>query len=305
MAAFSDPPEILPAPPKAPMRIALALLVLLAAAPAQAQRAYDQAVLAALLERDAPVPDRPVRYKRYRIQHPSGNSVLARHELYHEIGEGNRDLGRARMALAQLLGQPDVTTLRTGDSVVLPDRPGDFELSPIAYAPYPRSWPGAGEIDRAVVVDLTTQTWAAYAGGRLLRWGPSSTGKVSTPTPTGRFTMRWRELERESTEAPEGETWLMRYVMNIHAARGIHLHQYNVVPTGAPEGHGCIRMVETDARWLWGWTGGSQTTPGTVVIVQGETPSAAPERFVEGRYGPERRMVTLPADPMSVPRGDR
>lgn len=283
----------------------LAVLAVLAVAPVQAQRAYDQATLAAILDRDADYPDRTVRYHRYQIEHASGNSVLARHELYQVLGEGNRDLGRARLGIAQLLGQPDVTTLRVGESIVLPERPHDFDLSPLAYAPYPRDWMGAREIERTVVVDLSTQTWAAYAGGTLRRWGPVSTGKVTTPTPTGRYFMNWRALERESTEAPEGETWLMRFVMNIHAARGIHLHQYHVVPSGPPEGHGCIRMVTSDARWLWGWTGGEQTTPGTVVIVQGQTPSTTPIRFWNGPDGPERVMVELPAAPMSVPRGDR
>jgi len=288
------------------MRRLLAFAVLVAAAVApHAQRAYDQAALASILERDTAVPDRPVQYKRYRLEHPSGNSVLARHDLYEEIGEGDRDLGRARLAISQLLGQPDVTMLRTGDSLVLPARPSDFDLAPIAFSPYPWTWDGATAVDRLIVVDLTSQTWAAYGRGWLLRWGPVSTGKAETPTPTGRYTMNWRALERESSEAPPGETWLMRYVMNIYAVRGIHLHQYNVVPSGPPEGHGCIRLVTSDAQWLWDWTGGDTTTPGTVVIVQGTTPTAAPVRFVDGPSGPERAMVTLPDDPMAVPRGDR
>ncbi len=285
---------------------ALALLAVLLVAPAvQAQRAYDQAALAAILGRDTAVPDHPIRYKRYRLEHPSGNSVLARHDLYEAIGGGDRDRGRARLAIAPLLGQPDVTMLRTGDSIVLPARPDDFDLAPLAFAPYDRSWPGAAEIERAIVVDLTSQTWAAYGQGQLLRWGPVSTGKASTPTPTGRYTMNWRAMERESSEAPPGETWLMRYVMNIYAVRGIHLHQYNVVPSGPPEGHGCIRLVTSDAQWMWNWTGGDTTTPGTVVIVQGTTPTETPVRFIEGSDGPERAMVSLPPDPMAIPRGDR
>ncbi len=288
------------------MRTLLLLLAAVAVAgPATAQRAYDQAVLASLLERDGAVPDRPIEYRRYRIEHESGNSILARHDLYDQLGEGNRDLGRARLVISQILGQPDVTTLRIGESIILPARPADFDLAPLAYAPFPRDWPGAAAIERAVVVDLTTQTWAAYDHGVLTRWGPASTGKASTPTPTGRYTMNWRQMERESTEAPPGETWRMRYVMNIYAVRGIHLHQYNVVPSGPPEGHGCVRLVEADARWLWDWTGGETTAPGTVVIVQGTTPTSTPVRFVDGPSGPERVMVSRPADPMAVPRGDR
>ena len=298
------------------MRLLLAALALIAV-PASAQGTYDQSVLGSLLEREAPLPDAPVDYALWRVEHPTGNSLYARHELYLAVGEGDVTLGRQRLALAQLLGQPPATSLRIGDTIVLPARPADFDLSPLAYAPYPRTWPGAAEIDKAVVVDKTTQTWAGYADGQLVRWGPASTGAAATPTPVGRFTMNWRALERYSSEAPPGERWFMRYVMNIHAARGIHLHQYDVVPTGPPQGHGCIRMVTSDAEWLWDWSDGWQTTagpgalggrptgPGTLVIVQGTEPDGAPRRFVDGDDGPERVAVTLPSDPLAVPRGDR
>lgn len=293
----------------------LALLLFLA--PAALAQTYDQSVLSAILDREAQLPTAPVEYAVWRVEHSSGNSVLARHALYEAIGEGDPHLGRARLALAQLLGGPPPADLMSGDSLILPARPEDFDLAPLAYAPYPRYWPGAREIDRVVVVDKTTQTWAAYEHGRLVRWGPASTGAAETPTPTGRFTMNWRQLERASTEAPPGETWLMRYVMNIHAGRGIHLHQYDVVPTGAPEGHGCVRMVTSDAEWLYAWSSGWQTTAGegalngrvtgegTLVIVQGTEPEGPPERFVLRPSGPVRVSVILPPDPLAVPRGDR
>ncbi len=285
--------------------------------PAAAQGSYDQAVVDLLLEREAPLPDAPVRYAVWRIEHPSGNSVLARHALYEAVGEGDAVRGRERLALARLLGAPPVGDLMLGDTLVLPVRPRDFDWNALAYAPYPSEWPGAAGIGKAVVVDKTTQTWAAYADGRLERWGPASTGAAETPTPTGRFTMNWRTLERESSEAPPGQRWLMRYVMNIHHLRGIHLHQYDVVPTGPPQGHGCIRMVTSDARWLYRWSDGWRTTagrgslggrptgPGTLVIVQGTEPTGAPVRFTGGPDDPERVMVALPPDPMAVPRGDR
>ena len=272
-----------------------ALALFASAAPAQT---YDQSVLAAVLEREAPLPDAPVEYAVWRVEHESGSSVYARHALYLAVGEGDVAPGRRRLALAQLLGQPGPDALLLGDTLVLPARPADFDLSPLAYAPYPRHWPGAVGIDRAVVVDKTTQTWAAHEAGRLVRWGPASTGAAEMPTPVGRFTMNWMALERESSEAPAGETWLMRYVMNIHAARGIHLHQYDVVPTGSPQGHGCVRMVTSDARWLYEWSSGGQTTrgegalggrvtgEGTLVIVQGTEPEGPPERFVMRPGGP-------------------
>ena len=293
------------------------LALFLALTPAALAQTYDQSVLGRVLEREARLPDAPVEYAVWRVEHESGNSVLARHALYQAVGEGDARLGRDRLALAQLLGGPPPERLAVGDSLVLPARPKDFDLAPLAYAPYPRYWPGASDVGKAVVVDKTTQTWAAYDDGRLARWGPASTGAAETPTPTGRFTMNWRQVERESTEAPPGETWLMRYVMNIHAARGIHLHQYDVVPTGAPEGHGCVRMVTPDAEWLYEWSSGWQTTAGegalggrvtgdgTLVIVQGTEPDGPPERFVMRAHGPVRVSVVLPPDPLVVPRGDR
>ncbi len=298
------------------MRLLVPLLILLAA-PAVAQGSYDQRVVGELLEREAPLPAEPVRYAVYHVEHASGNSVLARHALYRQLGDGDVPLGQQRLGLAQLLGGPPAGRLTTGDSLVLPARLADFDLSPLAYSPFPLDWPGATAIAKAVVIDKTTQTWAAYESGRLARWGPASTGAAATPTPSGRFTMNWRTLERESSEAPAGQRWLMRYVMNIHHLRGIHLHQYDVVPTGPPQGHGCIRMVTTDAEWLYGWSDGWQTTagpgslggrptaPGTLVIVQGTEPTGAPVRFTMADGRPERVAIVLPSDPLAVPRGDR
>ena len=283
----------------------LALALLLVASGAAAQT-YDQDVLGALLDRPGWVPEAPIPYAVYRVQHESGNSIRARHELYHVVGEGDVERGRQRLAIAQLFGYPPAGELRLGDELVLPARPRDFDLGALAFAPYPPIWTGASGVEKVVLVDKTSQTWAAYASGHLVRWGPASTGAARTPTPTGRFTMNWREMERESTEAPPGETWLMRYVMNIHARRGIHLHQYDVVPSGPPEGHGCVRMVEADARWLWAWSdAATRSRAGTTVIVQGSEPAGTPLRFVDGPDGPRRALVALPADPMRVPRGDR
>lgn len=278
---------------------------------------YNQTVLGALLEREAPAPERPVTYAVYHLDHPSGNSIRARHALYRWAGEGDVDRGRERLALTQLIGEPPVEDLMHGDSLILPTRPEDFDHGSLAYAPYPRFWRGAEEIPKAVVVDRSTQTWAGYENGQLRRWGPASTGAAETPTPVGRFTMNWRVMERISSESPPEEEWLMRYVMNIHESRGIHLHQYDVVPTGTPEGHGCVRMVTSDAQWLWEWSDGWQTSqgegalgarptaPGTFVLVQGAQPQGAPQRFVSRPWGPQRVLVMLPPDPMAVPRGDR
>ena len=304
------------------MRIGLILLLLSAGAltvlESTAQRTtYDQQALGALLDRQGqgPLPPDPIPYAVYMIEHPTGNSVYARHDLYKQIGNGDPGRGRERLALTLLLNGATLTHLRMGDTLALPARPEHFDLDPRAYSPFPLEYSGAAYIEKLVVVDKDVQSWAAYGYGRLLRWGPASTGAEGTPTPVGRFYMNWRELERVSTESPPDEEWRMRYVMNIHNRRGIHLHQYDSVPSGPPVGHGCVRMIMPDARWLWEWSdpwvttagrgalGGKLLERGTMVIVQGEEPSETPRRVSVGPDGARRIIVSLPPDPESVELG--
>ncbi len=283
-----------------------------------AQRAnYDQRALGALLDRQGEgyLPADPIPYAIYVIEHPSENSIIARHDLYKEIGAGDPLRGRERLALTLLLNGATLADLRLGDTLALPARPEHFELDPRAYSPFPVEYPGAADLEKLVVVDKDVQAWAAYEYGRLRRWGPASTGAEGTPTPTGRFYMNWRELERVSTESPPDQEWRMRYVMNIHNTRGIHLHQYDAVPTGPPVGYGCVRLILPDARWLWEWSdpwittagpgaiGGKIRKPGPMVIIQGEEPRGTPRRVTIDRGAARRIVVSLPPDPEAVERG--
>jgi len=316
---------MLPSFPTACRLFVVALALSLSLAPGAAAQPtsdfYSQTLLGDLLDRQAEgsgavvAPDE-VPYARYVLDHPSGNSVIARHVLYREVGGGDTRRGRDRMALSALLNGRVLTATPLGDSLVLPARPEDFDLNPLSFAPFPSEYPGAADYDRLVVIHKDAQAWAAYEEGRLVRWGPASTGALDTPTPTGRFTFNWRQEERVSSESPPGEEWRMRWVLNFHYLRGIHIHQY-AVPTGAPEGHGCVRIVEADARWLYDWAepwtttagrgalGGREVAPGSTVLVLGEEPDGEPVRFVDGPDGPRRLVVELPEDPASVPRGDR
>ncbi len=306
------------------VRSGLSLLLLLSAcavagsSEATAQRkTYDQRALGDLLNRQGagPLPQDPIPYAVYVLEHASGNSVRGRHDLYTQIGGGDAERGRARLALTLLLNGATLTDLRMGDTLALPARPEHFDLDPRAYSPFPLEYPGGADVDKLVIVDKDVQSWAAYEHGKLQRWGPASTGAEGTPTPTGRFYMNWRELERVSTESPPGQEWRMRYVMNIHNSRGIHLHQYDSVPTGPPVGHGCVRLIMPDAKWLWEWSepwvttagrgarGGKLKERGTMVIIQGEEPKATPRRVKIEPAGARRIIVSLPPDPLSVEPG--
>ena len=189
--------------------------------------------------------------------------------------------------------------------------PSRVDLDIRAYAPFPRIYAGASGFDKLFVIDKKVQAWAAYEYGRLQRWGVVNTGREGSRTPGGRYNFNWQEPERISSESPEGEEWLMRWVFNFHGPRGFHVHQY-VMPTGAPASHGCVRLIAADAKWIYDWADGWKLDAdgrvkeqGTTVLVlgDGEEPDGRPQRFVHTPAGPRPNMADLPADPYSVPPG--
>ncbi len=297
---------------------ALTLLILLPLA-GPAARAQDgpshfrQAHIKEVIERRSgsldEVPE--VRYDYWVVEEDS--RLEARLALYRAFGEENK-------GLLQILNRNDLENLQLGDTLVVPTDAGlDFR----AYAPFPRYWPGARTTDKVVILDKQVQAFAAYEWGRLARWGVINTGTESSRTPSGRFNVNWKEDYRVSTlspgygsTAPDAELWEMFWVMNIHEARGIHMHQY-ALPMGGPASHGCVRMSDPDARWLYAWTdtwdktGGAHISsvgaeihePGTMVLVIGEDIWGMPEPFVFRADYPVLKRVVLPESPYDVPPG--
>jgi hypothetical protein len=147
--------------------------------------------------------------------------------------------------ILEMLNRADRDHLPRLDSLVVPDRFGD---DPLDHAPIPWRIPGLAEERKALVVHQPGQVFGAYEGGRLVRWGPVSSGRAEHPTPEGRLALTWRSRGRHSTVNPE---WYMEWYFNVHNERGISFHQYAL--PGEPASHACIRLLERDARWLYGW----------------------------------------------------
>ncbi len=292
----------------------LCLLVTVSVVRAQDNGAFfDQDELATILDRRAPslddLPD--VYYDYYVIYDDRGNTVLARNAFYKAIGDGDAEEGKRRSLLVELLNRRLMSEVSIGDTLIIPT---EWELDLRAYSPFPRYYLGARDMDKIFIIHKTIQAWAAYEYGELTRWGPVNTGAKESPTPAGRLNFNWKEPYRVSSLSPDDEPWEMYWVFNIHNERGVHVHQY-AFPTGGPTSHGCVRLLDADAKFIYNWADSWKTTngngygssqarilePGTMVLVLGEDPVDHPHPFTFRRRYPILMRVDLPADPWSVP----
>ena len=295
------------------------ILLLVCAVPLQAsaQGYFDQTELEDLLSLRAESLDAlpEVFYEYYVFDDPRKNTVLARNTFYKRIGEGDIPLGKQRSQLVELLNRVKLESLQLGDTLVVPTK---WNLDFRAYSPFPRYYTGARDIDKVFIIHKGIQAFAAYEYGQLARWGVVNTGDPkATETPNGRFNFNWKEEYRVSSLSPPGEDWEMYWVFNFYNARGIHIHQYEF-PTGGPTSHGCVRLIDADAKWIYNWADAWKTTvgttgiessqgrliePGTMVLVLGEEPQRSPHPFSYKKRYPVLRRIDLPSNPYSVPAG--
>lgn len=150
--------------------------------------------------------------------------------------------------------------------------PTTWDSDPLAYSPFPIEWPAVSTFPKYIVVDQPAQAFAAYEYGRLVRWAPVSTGRKETATPAGTFNLTWRSRKRTSTD---NAAWILEWYFNFINSRGISFHQFDL--PGYAASHACVRMLQRDAMWLYGW--GDQwklsadrravEVPGTPVLVIG------------------------------------
>lgn len=166
------------------------------------------------------------------------------------------------------LNRIDEAHLR-GRALVIPD-----SIAPeLSYAPLPPELPELDAIPKFILVAIRVQAFGAYEFGHLVRWGPVSTGRRDSPTTPGVFFTNWKA---KTTVSTEDSSWILDWYVNFVSDRGIAFHQYSL--PGRPASHGCVRLLEIDARWLFGWTGEWKLSRrsrrprvfGTPVLVLGE-----------------------------------
>lgn len=220
---------------------------------------------AAALAAQTPAAEPPTRGRAYHLE----QGVAGEQELQRRFGAGG-------LALLEKLNRADVAHLTRLPVLVVPEHWLEDELQ---YSPLPLLSSWASGHPKALVVHQPSQVFGAYENGRLVRWGPISSGRQAHPTPAGLFHLNWKSPGRHSTDNPD---WYMPLYFNFHNRRGIAFHQFAL--PGHPASHACIRLLERDARWLYEWgegwlldeRGWQVLAPGTPVLILGRYDFGAP-----------------------------
>lgn len=206
--------------------------------------------------------------------------AIGQERLHVESIAGNRPLAArftpAQLAMLEKLNRVDAAHLLELKTILVPTT---WETDELAYAPLPARDAELESFATYLVVDLRIQAFGAYEHGALVRWGPISSGAKDTPTPSGLFHLNWRARSRVSTVDP---SWLLTWYFNFGNHEGLALHQYEL--PGLPASHGCVRLLERDAQWVYEWgqswkigaDGRPLTGTGTPVQILGEYDFAVP-----------------------------
>ena len=237
--------------------IALALLVGAAAAPAATVSLPDQVEPAVRLRLQA-VSDDP---QQFRCQ-----------------------FSAEQIALLKKLNRADAEKLPGMGFIVVPDR---WDFRELDYTPMPPESSWARPHRKAVIVHQQGQVFGAYENGKLVRWGPVSSGGKRRPTPSGYFHLNWKSKGRTSTV---NGAWFLPWAFNFINKDGISFHHYEL--PGYPASHGCVRLLECDAKWLYRWgeewqldaRGWTIESPGTAVWIVGAYDYAGRRPWLEQEY---------------------
>jgi hypothetical protein len=201
------------------------------------------------------------------------------------VAELKSRLGTERFNAVLKINRVDKNHLRSGDTLVIPETDGDL----MSLSPFPFQLELVSPIKKLLLVSRRAQAFGAYESGKLVRWGPTSTGKKSTPTPAGLYHTNWKARTRISSV---NQSWILPWCFNLDDVDGISFHQFDL--PGYPASHGCVRLLEEDAKWIFEWADqwmlskkdGAVLAHGTSVIIFGD--------YSYGEKPPWKRFVSDP-----------
>jgi len=150
-----------------------------------------------------------------------------------------------QIAILEKLNRADAKNLTKMGAIVVPDR---WDFRELDYSPMPGASTWARTHGKALIVHQQAQAFGAYENGKLIHWGPVSSGAARRPTPSGCFHLNWKSKGRRSTV---NKAWFLPWAFNFINKDGISFHQYEL--PGYPASHGCVRLLSRDAKWLYRW----------------------------------------------------
>lgn len=151
----------------------------------------------------------------------------------------------AELTTIVALNRVDKSTFTSVDTLLIPDQ---FDDDFLAYSPFPYTLMNAKDIKKLAIFSYPIQAYGLYENGELIKWGPSSMGSKQHSTPEGLYFCNWKGEEVISTFDDE---WVLRWNFNIQNEEGIGWHQYQL--PGYPASHSCLRLLETDAKFMYDW----------------------------------------------------
>ena len=204
-----------------------------------------------------------------------------------------------QLEILEKVNRTDLEHLGRLRTLIVPER---WITDELGYAVLPVHYPSAERHRKVLVAYVPGQAFGAYESGQLVRWGPVSTGQRSASTPEGLFFLNWKATAHISTVDPD---WLMRWYFNFGNREGLAFHEYAL--PGMPASHGCIRLLERDAEWLFNWgdewfldaTGTRVLTAGTPVLIVGSYDFTAPPPWRSLDW--LSQVVQLPIFPLQRP----
>jgi len=180
-----------------------------------------------------------------------------------------KEYGIPKRRIILALNRIDHNNVSVNDTLIVPDT---VSTDIMIYSPFPNKVKILDSVPKIILFSYPIEAFAAYDSGNLVRWGPTSLGKRSTPTPEGLFFTNWKKEETISTE---DSTWILPWYFNLDNKRGISLHEFSL--PGYPASHACARLLGEDAEWIYNWAeqwiisrdGENVIAYGTPVIIYG------------------------------------